>query len=93
MTSTTSTPMSPRSKPRVSLRGYVPGRYNVLVCRLDGEVFIAWSGTYKQAAFRQAVKYSPSRDTLTHRSCVVRPGESLAVSVNSLIREWKPPEG
>lgn len=80
-------------KPHISLQHYHPELYNVLVCRTTGAVFFAWSGSYKQAAYRQSVKISPSRDPGTYRCCIVRPGTSLQTAVNWVINGWQPPPG
>ena len=77
-------------KPHVKLQGYDSRRYTVLVALKSGTVYVAGAYSYKPAAYRMAHQRSSARDQRTHRSTVVRPGESLAGAVNYVIRDLPP---
>lgn len=78
------------ARPRARISGYQRGKYNVLVCRKDGEIFIAWTGWHKQTAFKMAHKNSPSMDKGVHRGCVVRPGNDLMAAIAWVACGWQP---
>jgi hypothetical protein len=83
--------IQPLEKPHISLRRYVKGSYNVLVCTTDGEVFFTWTGKHRQTAYRMSHQVSPSMDQRTYRCVVVRPGTDLLLHVNWVINGWQPP--
>lgn len=83
--------IQPLEKPHISLRHYVEGNYNVLVCTKDGEVFVTWTGKHKQTAYRMAHQVSPSMDQRTYRCVVIRPGGTLLLHINWVIDGWQPP--